>query len=293
MLLDTKEEKVISIIVTYNPVIDMLTNNINTTLEQVDEVLIVNNSEYDINIKGYDDRVKIINNKTNLGISKALNIGITYAKKNNYKYVLLLDQDSLISEKFIEKMLEGFKSDEIAMICPNIVYIEGKNKLINKSNKFEEIDYGITSGSLLNINVLNKVKFKNNKYFNEDFFIDYVDFDFSLDIRRNGFKILMSNDVKLYHKLGESKEHKLWFIKFYPTNHNYIRRYYITRNRMFMWKKYFNINFKFVFKDMMYSIYEFILIVLFENDRVNKFKSIYRGIIDFLYNRVGEYNYDK
>lgn len=288
MLSKVYNQNTLGIIVAYNPEIELLIKNAKAAIVQVDEILIVNNSNYDINLDSYNiGNVNIINNNSNLGISKALNIGIDYAKEYNYDYVLLLDQDSTLTDNFIKNMLDGFKQEDVCMICPNVVYIDGKNNKINEDMKFEKIELGITSGSLLNMNVVNQIKFDNNRIFNEDFFIDYVDFDFSLIIRNKGYFILRCNESKLYHRLGNVKTYSFGKLKVHPTNHNYIRRYYITRNRMYMWKKYILSNSKFVIKDIIRFIYEIILIILFEDNKLKKLKSIIRGIADFLYGNVG------
>lgn len=288
MLSKVYNQNILGIIVAYNPEIELLIKNTRAAIAQVDEILIVNNSNYDINLDSYNiGNVNIINNNSNLGISKALNIGIDYAKEHNYDYVLLLDQDSTLTDNFIENMLDGFKQEDVCMICPNVVYIDGKNNKINENMKFEKIELGITSGSLLNMNILNQIKFDNDIIFNEDFFIDYVDFDFSLTIRNKGYLILRCNESKLYHKLGNVKTYRFVNLEVHPTNHNYIRRYYITRNRMYMWKKYIISNSKFVIKDIIRSIYEIILIILFEDNKSKKLKSVIIGIRDFLCGKVG------
>ena len=288
MLSKVYNQNTLGIIVAYNPEMELLIKNAKAAIAQVDEILIINNSNYDINLDSYSiGNVNIINNNRNLGISKALNIGIDYAKEHNYDYVLLLDQDSTLTDNFIKNMLDGFKQEDVCMICPNVVYIDGKNNKINENMKFEKIELGITSGSLLNMNVLNKIKFDNNIIFNEDFFIDYVDFDFSLTIRNKGYLILRCNESKLYHRLGNVKTYRFANLEVHPTNHNYIRRYYITRNRMYMWKKYIISNSKFVIKDIIRSIYEIILIILFEDNKSKKLKSVIIGIRDFLCGKVG------
>ena len=56
---------------------------------------------------------------------------------------------------------------------------------------------------------------------------------------------------------------------------------------MYMWKKYIISNSKFVIKDIIRSIYEIILIILFEDNKLKKLKSVIRGVEDFLCGKVG------
>jgi rhamnosyltransferase len=91
--------KLAAIIVTYNPKIDRFKDVINSIVNQVDFIIIVDNGSKNINdikeICSIKSNIEIIENDINYGIGKALNIGIEKLK-NNYDWILTLDQDSVI-----------------------------------------------------------------------------------------------------------------------------------------------------------------------------------------------------
>lgn len=278
-----KDKSVVAVVVTYNPDMNLLQENLEVLKNQVDEIVIVNNSSS--NLKFHEtNEVTIIDNGKNLGIAKALNIGVEYGIKNNFKYALLLDQDSTPEKDMVSNLVKGFFSPNVAMTVPYIKYLNGF-KEGNTESEFEVIKFAITSGSLLHLEKVHEIG-----HFDEEFFIDSVDFDYCFKIALKKYLVLRVNKALLYQRLGEVKEHRVLFLRFYPTNHSYIRRYYITRNRIYMWRRYFKVDKNFVIKDMLRSFYEAFLIIAFEDDKIRKFKSIKKGIIDFRKGKVGIIN---
>ena len=85
----------------------------------------------------------------------------------------------------------------------------------------------MTSGNLLNL-----VAFKKTGKFNEKYFIDYVDHEYCFRLQRKGFCIKIFKGSVLLHKLGNMEIKKFSGSTVCFTNHNYIRRYYMTRNRL-------------------------------------------------------------
>lgn len=90
------------------------------------------------------------------------------------------------------------------------------------------------------------------------------------------------------HKIGNSEQHRFLFKKCICTNHNPIRRYYITRNRLYVWKEYFYVDKTWILRDIISFIGEMIKIVLWENKKLLKFKMIKKGIYDYKNNIYGK-----
>lgn len=146
----------------------------------------------------------------------------------------------------------------------------------------EEIDVVITSGSL--VNVENAIKIGG---FDEKLFIDYVDFEFCLRTIENNFKIIKIYGSYLEHRLGELEEKSIINRKILVTNHSFIRRYYIYRNAIYVWKKYILKNPKWVIKNILSNIKSYLLILLFEKDKMRKTIYILNGIKDGIFNNLG------
>jgi rhamnosyltransferase len=109
----------LTIIILYKPDLIVLQKNINTLTTQVDEIILINNGDKNdligLNIYNY----KLVQNDTNEGISIVINKSLKYCIKNGYKYILTLDQDSILSENSIENLLKGFLENNVAIVCPN------------------------------------------------------------------------------------------------------------------------------------------------------------------------------
>lgn len=118
----------------------------------------------------------------------------------------------------------------------------------------------MTSGNLLTINAFKKVD-----PFEEKLFIDYIDIEYCLHSKQNSYHIVQVNSSILNHKLGNPKVYSLGRKRFLSTNHEPWRRYYITRNRIYVWRHYWKIFPDFIKDDFYYMIKELIKIILVEN----------------------------
>ena len=281
---------IITVIVTYN-VGDSFRNNIDKIKEVVSEIIVVDNgsNEQTINmLREIENDFTLISLGENKGIAYALNKGIECGLEKGCKWILTLDHDSIPKKDMLDKMLEVYSSlseeekDNIVMITPQ--HVEEKNsKEPNNSLQYEYVLTEITSGALT------KAGYYNKNNYDEKLFIDLVDHDFCLGIYRNGYKIIRVNESILLHNLGESEVKNIFGFKVTPTNHSSIRRYYMSRNRQYIWYKYKNDFKDWVTKDKIRAINEIIKIILFEENKLEKLKMIYIGIKDYRLKKWGNY----
>lgn len=278
--------KVAAIIVSYNPDSNLF-DSINLLLNQVEKVIIVDNGSKEKYVKYIksinEDKIEIILNKENLGIATALNIGVRKALENGYEWILTMDQDSKASPDMVKKMFNVYNSinreerKDILSIFPN--FVDERIQSIEENsnmNSYEYVDADITSGNLLRKEVFEKVGF-----FDDSLFIDLVDTDFCMRLNEKGIKMIKIRDAVLYHSLGESKTIKGILGSFNTSNHSALRRYYMTRNRFYIWEKYKGLNSFTLNRDKKLFKKEFVKIILGEKDKVNKIKMVIRGYKDY------------
>lgn len=292
-----KGNSICAIFVTYNCNKEFY-NSFNSVNDKVDKVVIVDNgsSKETIDIlkdlkNKYD--VEVILNKENLGIATALNKGANYAINNGYKWILTLDHDSKLTDNMLDRMLVKYNSfssyerSKIVSIIPN--YVE--ENLINTLGESEikdswsYVENGITSGNLVKTSVIKEIGFCEEKLF-----IDCVDSDFCCKIIKHGYNILKVDNAILIHNLGDTKIIKFFNREIKCSNHSYVRRYYITRNRLFLWNKYYNITPNYIQQDKRANYREIIKILLFEKDKILKFKMIFKGYFDYKKDIYGKIN---
>jgi rhamnosyltransferase len=292
-----------AIFISYNPN-DSFINNVNQLVGQVSEILIIDNNS-DINSHKFlkkiseNSKITIIYNQKNLGIATALNQGVNYAIAHSYEWIATFDQDSKPPNNFIRSMFYAYSQyslqDQLAIISPR--YFNEVSQLIipvkrgDINSTFFEIEAAMTSGNLCKTSIFEKVGL-----FEEDFFIDYVDYEFCLRCICNGFKIIVSSESVLIHNLGVTTSHKLFGKTYFTSNHPPLRRFYNARNRILLYRKYTFINTmylsttgKWIFYDMLSLFKSIVKIILFEHNKFIKIKFILKGIYHGILNRKGEY----
>ena len=278
-----------AVVVLYHPDESIIENI--KTYQQVRTIYAIDNSEeYNDNLvkklKQFENLI-YINNKGNQGIAHALNVGAKLAIENSADWLLTMDQDSRFIENSLEILIAWIKNNDTSKIGIVSPYHLTKNKanVYEKENKIIDELTVMTSGNLLNLEA-----FDNVGKFEEKYFIDYVDHEYCLRLRRNGYSIKVHKNCILLHSLGDVSFHYLFGRKIVCTNHNYIRRYYITRNRLNVMVKYFTSYPLFCIKEVKALVFEWIKIILFEKSKMKKQKSIFLGIKDFLFGNYGKYN---
>lgn len=285
---------VCAVVVTYNPEIDLL-SNLRALRSQVNAVVLVDNGSGMASLPLFDqarDRLRcaILRNEANLGIAAALNKGVQWALAHGHRWVALFDQDSTVTEGYIDKMLSEYNNhperERIGMVAPQ--YQDRKTGTCSKPLHLAADGAPLevmTSGSLIPAAVL---QISGN--FREDFFIDQVDHEFSFRLRDLGYKVALCSQALLIHAPGHPERHSfLGVLTFHTTHHSAGRRYYMTRNSLVMVQQYW---YKYpawawyTCKSLLVSIP--IRIVLAEEKRWDKLKHIVRGVADALLRRSGK-----
>lgn len=260
-------------IVTFNPDISRLKENINSIFNQVDKIVIVDNHSNNLAeimelCKKFN--IVLITFSDNLGIATALNKIMNYALEAGVKYVLTLDQDSICPKNMIANLSKHFK-DDVAIVCPYIHDLNSNNDISNR--KTQNVDRCITSGALTSVDSWKKID-----GFDEYMFIDGVDFDFCDRLKNAGFSIIRCADVVLEHEIGKISIRKFLWFDVCVRNHSAFRKYYIARNIIYLDKKN---HYKFYpIKTILREIKLILIVILYEEDKKNKLKLILDGIKD-------------
>jgi len=232
-----------SLTIWYNPSLKEV-KNILSYSDNFDKVYIVDNSDLD-----NSELAKKINNAVyvplmkNTGIAYALNRGFERAISDGFDWVMTMDQDSVWEEEEIKKYLQWV--EQITIENNNIVSLAPFAKVQNKSwagvllwplvfkltkrKGIDFVDRCFCSANIVSVKIWQKVG-----GFNEKLFIDDVDYDFCYKIRRQGYLIVLNNDIWFNHAIGGEKLTILPRIN----NHSDFRLYYIMRNMMYIMKVY-------------------------------------------------------
>lgn len=275
--------KIPATVIWYNPD-DENIKNIRTYIDYVEKLYIIDNSKEN-NKKLADSlnnlKTEYIYNDKNLGIAKALNLACEKAVNDNFEWILTMDQDSSFDSDSINAYFRAFEK----MTKNNVGIISPRHILKNDMDKFSddkesvEIDHVMTSGNLLNLKIWEEIG-----KFDENLFIDEVDSEICFRIIESGYKVIQLNKIRMFHELGNLEKRNFFTRKISVLNHNHIRKYYITRNKFYMLKKYKKYRLRYIY----YILNDFFKVIFYEKDKLRKLKYMFKGITDFMKNKMGE-----
>lgn len=231
------KNNITAIIVTFHPDVVHLIKTLHALSSQVQHIIVINNGPI-FDVKKVDDIIiEVINLNENMGIGYATNIGLKIALERGSSHILICDQDTLFPIDYVEKLLEAMPT-EFSVLVPNYYdTISNKNAKRFAIKKYQEfssasskdiipVTQAIASGMLIKKNVLNE-----GFLFNEELFMDWVDFEWCWRLRKAGLKIAMRTDILLEHQLGSYS--RTIFQKSVNIR-SADRHYYITRNAVYL-----------------------------------------------------------
>jgi rhamnosyltransferase len=215
----------------------------------------------------------------NRGVGYALNLGVAHARRIGCTWLLTMDQDSVVDGGMIKAYQSAVLLDRgVLSLSPRIA----KNGS-NTDPKYVGVKYAITSGNLVHTSVFDKIGL-----YDEGFFIDCIDLDFSLRLRRAGYKLLRVQNAEMQHQLGEPTDLPKFVTKVYA-RHSPARRYYMTRNYLYLTERYLLQFPAFIIKLGILHVLLFVLIIFLDRNPLSSYWAIARGFGDYVARRDGPY----
>lgn len=159
----------------------------------------------------------LIKNTRNLGFSTANNQGV---KKSSGKYILLLNNDTQVTNNFLEIMIKKMEDDRtIGVLQPKIILMDKPGYLDNTGSLFTKIGFLHHLGFLEKNNkkynkerevfsvkgacmLIRKDLIKKIGLFDKDFFSYFEESDFCWRVWLAGFKVVYYPKAHIYHKVG-------------------------------------------------------------------------------------------
>lgn len=275
--------RIAAVVVLYRPGLEVV-ENIRSWAWQVENVYAVDNSETSDPSFGAWltdlQNVTYISQGENLGIARALNIGAERAIEQGYDFLLTMDQDSVAAADMVALMLECLDDRNVVRVGIVSPFHVTKSGHLPGKEVCQDVMTPMTSGCLLNLAAYRAVG-----PFRDDFFIDFVDNEYCLRLRKNGFDVCRANLARLEHSVGDTKKYG----PFIATNHSPLRRYYKTRNRFMVFHDYVRDFPGHCIFDMVRLAKEIASIILFEEEKLSKLSMMRRGWRDYRKRRFGKY----
>ena len=232
-----------------------------------------------------------------MGFSEGNNIGISHALDNGSDYILVMNNDVVVSNFFLKYLVKEVEKDHrIGIAVPKINYYGNKNIIWMAGGELKAIrGSGIPVGKDMDDSNYNKNRyitfasgccmlisrdvFEKIGLWDKHYFLYAEDSDFCKRTIDTGYKILYCAKSKIYHKVSNTSK-KL---------NRGITTYYAVRNRLYFSKKlYGNFHYVFIAFILFTSLIKFI-VWAFKGNWVEVSYTT-AGIRDYFYRHMGPIN---
>jgi GT2 family glycosyltransferase len=215
------------------------------------QIILVDNASSDDTIAKIESKfplVKLIKQEKNTGFSAGVNTGIKLAEKFGAGNVLILNNDTVLSENPIPVMVEYIQDlPEAGIVAPHIYesgieekiwysggdrhtltgdplgFKPGKVSKRDSPDIVKEVDYVFGTAMLIKMDVI-----KNIGLLNEDFFLYYEDLEFCNRARAAHYKIYSIPEIKIQHEISASTRRNREFRIYHKARSSVI--YYLNRS---------------------------------------------------------------
>ncbi len=221
-------DKIFIILLNYNNYIDTIEciKSIKENEKQIEyEIIVVDNKSTNNSVEELEkiEGIHLIKAEDNKGFSHGNNLGIEYAINNKAEYLLLLNNDTIITENSISKIYkEMTKHNDVGIMGARIMYHEDKNKInyiggrvnwnkgtviIERKGKTyieEKQDFKYTEFVTGCCMLIKKETIEKLGYLPEQYFMYYEDIDYCVNAKRHGYKLGVCLNSIIYHKESAS-----------------------------------------------------------------------------------------
>ncbi len=288
---------VCAVIVSFHPN-EALLANVRALRPQVDELLIMDNASgpasADLLQRCAALGAQVRHLPDNIGIAAALNLAVEHARQQGHTWLATFDQDSRVSPDMLATLLTTYQQmpqpETVAALSPRyhnqrsgaILTSEAMRLPQDPALPWVEVFVVLTSGNLVKLSTFERVGL-----FNEAYFIDHVDTEFCLRCHAHGLKIMEIKAARLLHCIGEPSPVKIFDRLKHTSNHSALRRYYLTRNSLYMYRTFFWRFPAWITRNFLILLRAWAM-VWFEPETPRKLRAILHGLWDGLRGKLGK-----
>lgn len=224
-----------SVVVLYNPTKEEI-KNINTYKGLVAWTIVIDNSANNLadvvnETVGQDSNVIYYSEKINMGLCRALNIGIDMLIEKGCNWAIVFDSDSKMEPDVIsiyEKAIEFHKDqlDNIALFAPVHIFDRSSKR---PYKGYKDIEWAMTSGCLFNCKL-----FKKQSGFMEELFVDGLDIDYCFKSHKNGYRVIECGEAVINHHPAKTRKFLGFQYGISPPNRYFMQ----VRSLIWCWRRY-------------------------------------------------------
>lgn len=285
-----RNTRVAAVIAAFNPderIIDV----VKAVSGQVDLVVVVDDGSNHSATPIFEKLVAldsiVVHVAENSGIAAAVNVGVARSiELAEPDYYLTLDQDSIPDPDYVRNALETFKLAREANLPTGFVSAATYNNspvltlgpLQGLKQPFDPWQSGMfIPGSTFDL----------VGGLDEGLFIDAVDTDFTLRVRKAGLAVVCGIGCNMSHSLGHQSRIEFWGKQRLFTYHSPIRVYYISRNNLIIFSRYIWSDPVWVLRKAYYEVINHARRFLFSDNKLRVMQAVSIGFRDALLSRRG------
>lgn len=244
---------VIGVAVTYRPDEAVIGEVLERAATQVGALTVLDNDSPTTAGAHWSDRVlvpdgvEVRREPTNIGLGAAYNRAAAIARERGARYLLLLDQDSLLEEGCVDALLRHAdrrrSRGPLGAVGPT--FVDGRtgerapfvrfgfplnHKLHAPDGEDVDVDFLISSGSLIPLRAFDAAG-----AFDEGLFIDSVDMEWCFRAKAAGLQLAGVADARMLHTIGDELVRLPGGGSMFV--HSPLRLYMMTRNRVALWRR--------------------------------------------------------
>ncbi len=244
--------KVVIVILNWNGLVDTLEclRSIKKITYPNFKIVVVDNGskdkEAEVIRKTFGHLVDVIREEENIGFAAGCNVGICWGLRLGARYILLLNNDTIVDPNFLTELINISESDpRIGIVGPKVRFYERPELIYSAGGKvnlwtgstpnigfnehddgrfdnIDNVDYIIGCAFLIKREAIETVGLLHEKYF-----AYYEEAEWCLKTRKAGFKVVYVPKSKIWHKNPDKKKDSA----------NILRVYYLSRNRFLFLKR--------------------------------------------------------
>jgi rhamnosyltransferase len=282
-------KSVCAVVVTFHPD-EMFIERIKILSPQVERLLVIDNTpaSHGCSLQEatvWDSHIHLIENHKNMGVASALNQGIAYATRFDFKWILAMDQDTICDSDIVDKLIEVYEHCDPKPAVVGSNYHDAQKGRLEVCPDPKQLYYDrrtvITSGSLIDARLASELG-----GFREDYFIDQVDHEFCLRARSRGFTVVISSKPTMKHSVGTTGGAWLPCLGIMP-NHPPLRKYYIARNTLVTLSEYWYEEPEWCLRRIVRLFLGLLLMATLEKQRIAKVGAFILGVVDGVLRHMG------
>lgn len=164
-------------------------------------------------------QVKVLETGTNLGFAAGYNVGFRYALQRGAEYIFMLNNDTIVDPNVLPYLMLAARQTNVSVYVPIVYYYAAPDKVwsagaryrllppafvmekhvYSARGSYKDLDFAIGCALLIHRNAFEQIGL-----WDENYFFNWEDLDFSVRLRRQNLRIVQVPGAKVWHKVSRT-----------------------------------------------------------------------------------------